>query len=60
MDMYKIQDLVRNNTTDMHKAVNDLTSWTTDVTVKEKKGVNKTQAPQSTKQLPPIRNKIDI
>jgi len=59
MQMFKMQEMVKNQCTDMHKAVQDLVDWSATANEKEKQGQNK-KAPISTKQLPPIRNKIDI
>ena len=54
-----MQEMVKNQCTDMHKAVQDLVDWSATTNDREKKGQNK-DVPQSSKQLPPIRNKIDI
>jgi hypothetical protein len=38
MEMYKLQESIRNNTNDVNQAVHDLVSWTTGANTKEKTG----------------------
>ncbi len=59
MQMYKLQENIRNNTNDVNQAVHDLINWSAKVNTEEKKIVGKTAATKP-QQLPPIRNKIDI
>jgi hypothetical protein len=56
-DMYRMQEIIRNNSNDINSAVNDLINWSAEVTSKEKTLKN---AVTKQGQLPPIRNKIDI
>lgn len=57
--MYRMQEIIRNNSNDINSAVHDLASWTAEMTLKEKAGQHK-NAVTKQGQLPPIRNKIDI
>jgi hypothetical protein len=37
MEMYKLQDTIRNNTTALHTSVHDVVAWSNEANVKEKK-----------------------
>lgn len=41
MDMFKMQEMVKNNANDMHKAIADLVDWSSSANDKEKKGTTK-------------------
>lgn len=69
MDMVKLQHVLKNNSTDIQTYVEDLDSWQSEMTKKDKskdlraqtKGLNaKAAAARASMPLPPIRNKVDI
>lgn len=61
MNMYKLQEQIRNNTNDISGNVNDLMNWSKIQNEAEKKGTKKAPAqPTKAVKMPPIRNKIDI
>ena len=60
VNMYKLQETIRNNTTDIHSTVGDLINWSSEINAKEKKGKPTTAPATKTVPLPPIRNKIDL
>jgi hypothetical protein len=60
VNMYKLQETIRNNTTDIHSTVGDLINWSSEQNAKEKKGKPTTTTATKAVPLPPIRNKIDI
>ena len=61
MEMFKLQEQIKNNNADIQSAVSDLLDWSSTLNAQEKQGTNKPAQDKATqKKLPPIRNKIDI
>jgi len=65
MEFYKIQENMRNNTMDVTRMVTDLKDWSCSMNKTEKTRVTELKVKQQTnvkqtKDLPPIRNKINI
>ena len=61
MEMFKLQEQIKNNNADIQSAVSDLLDWSSNLNTQEKQGTNKPAQDKATqKKLPPIRNKIDI
>jgi|LakMenE01Jun11ns_1017448.scaffolds.fasta_scaffold6639752_1 hypothetical protein len=55
--MISLQAQIKHNYVDMNNYLDDLVSWSNETTKKEK---NIKSTTNSTKNLPPVRNKIDI